>query len=73
MPIKLILNPTAEEALQFYPRGDHPWTVVKTERHQPMARRHLPPMPHLDVPPIQAPVDGTSADNDGEDRHDRND
>ena len=27
--IKLILNPTPEEALAAYPKGDHPWLYIK--------------------------------------------
>jgi hypothetical protein len=45
MPVKLIINPTPEEALAAYPKGDHPWTVLTTERHQVLARRPLQPLP----------------------------
>jgi len=55
MPVKLIMNPTPEEALAAYPKGDLPWTVLTTERHQVLARRLLPPLPRVSAQSIPDP------------------
>jgi len=47
--VKIIENPTPEEELLFYPKGDHPWTVLTSRPSQPLANPLSPTARELEI------------------------